>query len=85
MASGCIPVCYEAYGGRDFLGDGENAYVFPNHYLYPLTTRLFELMDGYDERAAEFARIRANGYRTAVGYGETYTASALVEFYGSLV
>lgn len=85
MASGCIPVCYEAYGGQDFLRDGENAYVFPNHYLYPLVERLFELMEGYGEMAAEFARIRANGCRTAAGYCETFTARALVDFYRPLV
>jgi glycosyltransferase involved in cell wall biosynthesis len=85
MASGCISVCYEAYGGRDFLRDGENAYVFPNHDLYPLTTRLLELMDGYRERSAELARVRANAYRTAAGYCESYTARALVDFYRSLV
>ena len=36
MAAGCIPVCYEAFGGQDYLRDGENAYVFPTHHAYPL-------------------------------------------------
>jgi len=58
MAAGCVPVCYEAYGGRDFLEDGKNAYVFPNNYIYPLVDKLFELIDTYAEVQDELSGIR---------------------------
>ncbi|HEV3197043.1 MAG TPA: glycosyltransferase [Bryobacteraceae bacterium] len=85
MAAGCIPVCYEAYGGQDFLRDGHNAYVFPNHHLYPLVERLFELMDDYPNRSEELATMRARAFQTATGYREARTAQALVEFYRPLL
>jgi glycosyltransferase involved in cell wall biosynthesis len=43
MASGCIPICYDAFGGRDFLVDGENAFVFPNHHIFPLIEKTLAL------------------------------------------
>ena len=33
LAAGCIAFCYEAYGGRDYLRPGENAFVWPNNYV----------------------------------------------------
>jgi glycosyltransferase involved in cell wall biosynthesis len=85
MAAGCIPVCYEAYGGQDFLRDGYNAYVFPNHHLYPLVERLFELMDDYPNRSEELSAMRARAFQTAARHREEHTAQALVEFYRTLL
>ncbi len=85
MAAGCIPVCYEAYGGQDFLRDGHNAYVFPNHHLYPLVECLFELIDEYAIRSEELAAMRERAFKTAAGYSEVHTAQALVGFYGRLL
>jgi hypothetical protein len=84
MAAGCIPVCYEAYGGKDFLVDRYNAYVFPNNYVYPLTSTLLELMENYDSLQDELTRLRINAYRTACKYREEETERALVDFYRSL-
>jgi hypothetical protein len=84
MAAGCIPICYEAYGGKDFLSDRTNAYVFPNNYVYPLISKLFHLMENYDVLHNELAWIRANAYRTACGYREEETAQALGDFYRCL-
>lgn len=84
MAAGCIPVCYEAYGGKDYLADRYNAYVFPNNYVYPLTNTLLELMENYDSLQDELTRLRANAYRTACRYREEETARALGDFYRSL-
>ena len=84
MAAGCIPVCYEAYGGKDFLANGTNAYVFPNNYVYPLTGALFDLMENYDSLQDELSRVRANAYRTARRYGVEEAAQALGAFYRSL-
>jgi len=84
MAAGCIVLCYEAYGGRDFLRDGENAHVFPNHYVFPLLERLFALMDGFEERQDEMARMRRSAYATASSFTEERTERALLEFMASL-
>jgi glycosyltransferase involved in cell wall biosynthesis len=84
MAAGCIPVCYEAYGGKDFLATGTNAYVFPNNYVYPLTGALLELMENYDSLQDELSRVRANAHRSACRYRIEETAQALGNFYRSL-
>lgn len=83
MAAGCIPICYEAYGGQDFLQDGKNAYVFPNNYAYPLLNKLFALIDSYDDLEDELVDIRAQAYATACQYTEAQTERALVAFYRS--
>jgi hypothetical protein len=85
MAAGCISICYDAYGGQDFLRDGHNAYVFPNHHLYPLVERLFELIDDYPNRSEEISAMRVCAFETAAGYRECHTAQALVEFYRTLL
>ena len=85
MAAGCIPICYDAFGGRDFLRDGHNAYVFPNHYAYPLLDKLFDLMDRYDQMQEELARMRMHAYATACQYTADHTEQALLTFYRSLL
>jgi hypothetical protein len=81
MAAGCIPVCYEAVGGRDFLRDGENALVFTNHEVYALVERVCELMDRFAEQAPLLARLRAGGERTAAAFRPEITARALAQFF----
>jgi glycosyltransferase involved in cell wall biosynthesis len=83
MAAGCIPLCYEAVGGRDFLRDGENAVVFPTHDVYALVERVGELVAGYDERDPGLARLRDGGRRTAAGFSPAVTARALAAFFAS--
>jgi Glycosyl transferases group 1 len=78
MAAGCLVLCYDAYGGRDFLVDGENAFVFPNQHVYPLVDRLFELLDRYETMAEPLARLRTNAYATAQRYREEATEAALL-------
>lgn len=84
MAAGCISVCYEAFGGRDYLRDGENAYVFPTHHAYPLVERTLELMTSWDAKKRELARIRRGGKATARRYTEALTEKALVAYYRPL-
>lgn len=81
MAAGCIPVCYEAGGGRDFLRDGENAVVFHNQQVYALVERVCELMDG--EPLLE--RLRAGGRETAASFRPEITARALERFFSKLL
>jgi hypothetical protein len=84
MAAGCIPVCYDAFGGRDYLVDGENAFVFPNHHVFPLVEKLLELTRGAAERTGELARMRARGRETAGRFTREATRAALDEAFSRL-
>ena len=83
MAGGCIVVCYEAYGPKDFLQNKQNAFVFPNNYAYPLIDRLFALIDNYSNIQNELAIIRANAYQTASAYTVENTEVALIRFFNN--
>ncbi len=85
MAAGCVPICYEAYGGRDFLEAGRNAYVFQNNYIYPLVEKVLELTERRDELADQLGEIRRAGWTTAGRYQEKDTARALDAFYTRLL
>jgi len=85
MAAGCIPVCYDAVGGADYLKNEENAYVYENNYIYPLIEKLFYLMNNYDNIQDELSRIRKNGYETALKYTESQMEQALLAFYSQLI
>lgn len=81
MAAGCVPVCYEAGGGRDFLIDGENAVVFPNQEVYALVERVCDLLDRCEEHEPFLARLRAGGEKTASSFRPEGTARALDRFF----
>jgi hypothetical protein len=84
MAAGCIPLCYEAVGGRDFLRDGENAIVFANQEVYALVERVCDLIDRMDrgeELEPWLAGLRAGGERTAASFRPEATARALAGFF----
>lgn len=81
MAAGCIPVCYEAVGGRDFLRDGENAVVFHNQQVYALVERVCELMDRLAEHEPLLERLRVGGLETAASFRPENTARALERFF----
>ena len=81
MAAGCVVLCYEAFGGRDFLRDGENANVFPNHYVFPLVDRLFALMDRFECGGSELAVMRHRGYESALEFTAERTERALLRFF----
>jgi hypothetical protein len=85
MAAGCIPICYEAFGGRDYLRDGANAYVFPTHHAYPLVERTLDLMASYDEMQPELRRVRRGGLETANRYTEARTEKALLGYFRPLL
>jgi hypothetical protein len=83
MAAGCIPVCYEAVGGREYLRDGDNAIVFPNQDVYALVERVSELAGAFAERQPFLERLRAGGRRTAASFRPEQTAEALARFFAS--
>lgn len=76
MAAGCVPLCYDAFGGQDFLIDEQNAFVFPNHHVYPLIGRLLALMAA-GAAAPDLGRMRRAGRRTAERYTRAATRTAL--------
>lgn len=85
MAAGCIPICYDAYGGTDYLENDVNAYVFKNNYIYPLLEKLFYLIDNYENIQDELSQIRQNAYETALNYTEEQMERSLLEFYTELI
>ncbi len=84
MAAGCVPLCYDAYGGQDFLVDRENAFVFPNHHLWPLVDTLLDLLASFAERAEELARLRAAARATAERFRREATRDALARAFADL-
>jgi hypothetical protein len=84
MAAGCVPLCYDAFGGLDFLADGENAFVFPNHHVYPLVETLFELMSPSPDRKAAMLRMRHAGRATARRFSRDATRAALERVFAPL-
>ena len=85
MAAGCIPVCYDAFGGIDYLQNNTNAYVFNNNHIYPLLEKLFYLIDNYDDMQDDFSNIRKCAYETALGYTENQLEESIIRFYSTLL
>jgi glycosyltransferase involved in cell wall biosynthesis len=85
MAAGCIPVCYQACGGRDFLRDGENAIVFANQEVYALVERVCDLIDRFEEHQPFLARLREGGQETAASFRPEATAQALARFFSGFL
>jgi hypothetical protein len=84
MAAGCAVLCYEAVGGRDFLTDGGNALVFPNHHVYALVERLQEVMaDGVAAPGLLALRLRARAEVTR--FTVEATRRALSEAFAALL
>jgi len=85
MAAGCIPICYDAYGGLDYLVPGGNAYVLPNRHIFPLIDRVLELVSRYGSLTRELDAVRGRGVETAQSYREAITEKALLECYRRLL
>ena len=85
MAAGCVPICYEAFGGRDFLEDGKNAYVFPNHHIFPLLERTLYAVEHYDRLQGALRRVRRSAWITAQGFSERQTHKALLAYFRPLL
>jgi hypothetical protein len=85
MAAGCIPICYDAYGGLDYLAAGVNAYVLPNRHVFPLIDKVLDLTGRYDAIQNELASVRRQGIETAYTYTEEVTEKALLDCYRELL
>lgn len=84
MAAGCIPVCYDAYGGEDYLEDKKNAYAFPNNHLFPLIDKIFELIDNYDHIQEELDSVRKNGLDLAMQHTDKKIQEILFSYFEPL-
>ena len=78
-----LRVCYDAFGGQDFLNDGENAFVFPNHHVYPLVEKTLALTgEAADEAALRAMRLRAR--ESVARYDMAATGAALAHLFRRL-
>lgn len=85
MAAGCIPICYEAVGGRDFLTPGAGAFVFPNHHVYALVDQTREAMAAFDRDSPELKEMRLRARALAGRFTEEQTRRELVEEFTRLL
>jgi hypothetical protein len=84
MAAGCINFCYEAFGGQDFLIDEENAFVFPNNYIYPLLNKLLIVIKDLEGHLEKLKQIQNQGLDTAQKFTKSRTKGELKIFYEKL-
>jgi glycosyltransferase involved in cell wall biosynthesis len=84
MASGCINLCYDGYGPKDFLENKKNAYVFHNNNIYPLLEKLFDIIDKEDLYIEELNDIRKSAYATAELYKINELEKVLVQTFKTL-
>jgi hypothetical protein len=84
MAAGCLPLCYDAFGGQDYLVDGSNAFVFPNHHVYPLLERTIDLMARFAAGDGQVA-MRLAARETAAAFAPERTAAALTAVFSALM
>ena len=84
MATGCIPFCYEAFGGKDFLIDEMNAFVFRNNYIYPMLNGLISIVKDFENEIERLLIIQDNGIATAMRYTKKRTKVELIAFYNKM-
>jgi len=84
MASGCLPICYEGFGGQDFLVDQKNALVFQNNYVYELADTVERMMIEFERQATRRAEMRKQAQLTANTFSVHNTGRALIELFRGL-
>lgn len=83
MAAGCLPVCYEGFGGRDFLRAGSNAFVFGNNDVFALIEQAQVLIADYGALQHQLAAMRQQARKTAEQYTEDRLERALLSVLGA--
>lgn len=81
MAAGCIPLCYEAYGGQDFLVHNENSFVFNDHYIWELLDKLIDLTASYNENKECFKQMRQEMHKVSKYYSIDNTEDDILCFF----
>ena len=84
MASGCINICYEAFGPSDFLSNTNNSFVFPNNHAIELVEKTIELIQNFDQYERLFETIRFNGLSIASEYTLSKMENDLVTYFSSI-
>jgi len=85
MAAGCIVFTYEGFGPRDYLRNGENAYVFSNNEAYALCSALFNYIDRFNETNSERTQMRNSAKETAQFYSLENMEKALLETFKKIL
>ncbi len=78
MAAGCISICYEGFGPKDYIKDEENAFVFANNEAYQLVRKVYDLIDNYEQHQDHLKLVRENGSRVARSYSYEATKEQLL-------
>ncbi len=81
MAAGCVSICYEGFGPRDYMVNGKNAFVFPNNEAYQLSNFVFDLIDNYEAKADLIKEVRQAGYELADTYNYELTKAQLKDYF----
>lgn len=84
MAAGCINLCYEGFGPRDYLKDKENAFVFQNNEAYSLCNFLFQLIDKFEENVSVFSEMRERAHETARRYTLANAKPQIITYFENL-
>ena len=79
MAAGCIPICYDAVGGREYLRHQDNSFVFPNNHLYPMLECIYDCVSRFEANEPELNALRLSGIETAREYVEIRTETELLD------
>lgn len=81
MSAGCIAICYEAFGPRDYMINNKNAFVFPNNEVFRLSNHVFDLIENFDQKQIQLKNIREEGQKLAATYNYEATKDKLVELF----
>jgi glycosyltransferase involved in cell wall biosynthesis len=79
MAAGAIPFCFGSIGGHEYIRDGVNARLFPNHHVFPLMFALEEGMQQFDREPHSFQEMRTHAFNTANRFRIEHTERILIE------
>lgn len=84
MAAGCINICYDGIGPRDFLKNEENAFVFPNNDIFNLSEKLIDLVRNFHENIKILKSIQKNGLSLSLNYSIYNLEKSLINYFDSL-
>ncbi len=85
MATGCIPLCYEAYGPKDYLINGFNSFVFENHDIFGLAQKIIDLVQNFPTVEHTLLAHRENARNTAMKYTVENAEKPLLRMFTDLV
>lgn len=81
MAAGCVVFCYEGFGPRDYLLNGQNAITFPNNEAYKLAEAVCDWIEGYSHKEEHYKYLQKNGHETAKQFAVRKTEKELISFF----